>query len=59
MTAVEELSGARTVPEQTRARYPDATGYAERDGVRIVLQQAIQDGIGNLVTDFIRVAGTN
>ena len=35
MTAVKELSGARTVPEQTRARYPDATGYAERDGVRL------------------------
>ena len=35
MTAVEELPGARTVPEQTRARYPDATGYAERDGVRL------------------------
>ena len=35
MTAVEELPGARTVPEQTRARYPDAIGYAERDGVRL------------------------
>jgi pimeloyl-ACP methyl ester carboxylesterase len=35
MTAVQGLSGARTVPEQTRARYPDATGYAERDGVRL------------------------
>src|SRR5215207_11014 len=35
MTAVKELSGARTVPEQTRARYPDAEGFAERDGVRL------------------------
>ena len=35
MTAVQEPSGARTVPEQTRARYPDAQGYAERDGVRL------------------------
>jgi hypothetical protein len=35
MTTVEERSGARTVTEQTRARYPDATGYAERGGVRL------------------------
>jgi hypothetical protein len=35
MTTLQELSGARAVPEQTRARYPDATGYTERDGVRL------------------------
>ena len=28
-------SAARAVPEQTRARYPDAEGYVERDGVRL------------------------
>ena len=29
-----ELAGAGA-PEQTRARYPDAEGYVERDGVRV------------------------
>jgi pimeloyl-ACP methyl ester carboxylesterase len=35
MTAVRAPSGARTAPEQTRARYPDAQGDVERDGVRL------------------------
>ena len=26
---------AITAPEQTRARYPDETGYVERDGIRV------------------------
>jgi pimeloyl-ACP methyl ester carboxylesterase len=32
-----------TAPEQSRARYPDAEGYAERDGVRI-FWEAYGDG---------------
>jgi pimeloyl-ACP methyl ester carboxylesterase/predicted glycosyltransferase len=32
MTAIERR---RTAREQTRARYPDETGYVERDGVRV------------------------
>ena len=32
--AVEELSTAAT-REQTRARYPDESGYVERDGIRV------------------------
>lgn len=32
MTAVETVSRPR---EQTRARYPDQSGYVERDGVRV------------------------
>jgi pimeloyl-ACP methyl ester carboxylesterase len=35
MTAVRAAPGRRAAPEQTRARYPDAEGYAERDGVRV------------------------
>ncbi|HWC40402.1 MAG TPA: alpha/beta hydrolase [Actinomycetota bacterium] len=36
MTAVQApVSAARSAPEQTRARYPDAKGYVERDGVRL------------------------
>ena len=35
MTAVRAPSRPRTGPEQTRARYPDAEGYAERNGVRL------------------------
>jgi pimeloyl-ACP methyl ester carboxylesterase len=29
------LEGAATQREQTRARYPDSSGYTERDGVRL------------------------
>jgi pimeloyl-ACP methyl ester carboxylesterase len=35
MTAVRAPSGTRPAAEQTRARYPDAEGYVERDGVRL------------------------
>jgi pimeloyl-ACP methyl ester carboxylesterase len=35
VTAVRAPSRPRTGPEQTRARYPDAEGYAERDGMRL------------------------
>jgi len=28
-------ASAREQPEQTRARYPDETGYIERGGVRV------------------------
>jgi pimeloyl-ACP methyl ester carboxylesterase len=35
MTSVPVPAGARTGPEQTRARYPDAEGHVERDGVRV------------------------
>jgi pimeloyl-ACP methyl ester carboxylesterase len=35
VTAVRAPSRPRTGPEQTRARYPDAEGYVERDGVRL------------------------
>jgi pimeloyl-ACP methyl ester carboxylesterase len=35
MTAVRAPSGTRPGAEQTRARYPDAEGYVERDGVRL------------------------
>jgi pimeloyl-ACP methyl ester carboxylesterase len=35
MTAVRAPSGARTVPAQTRARYPDQQGHVEREGVRL------------------------
>jgi pimeloyl-ACP methyl ester carboxylesterase len=34
-TTTEELTAAR---EQTRARYPDESGYVERDGVRIIYE---------------------
>jgi pimeloyl-ACP methyl ester carboxylesterase len=39
MTAPPEAPGRRTVPEQTRARYPDAEGYVERDGVRVAWER--------------------
>jgi pimeloyl-ACP methyl ester carboxylesterase len=35
MTAVRAPSETRTAAEQTRARYPDAEGYVERDGARL------------------------
>jgi pimeloyl-ACP methyl ester carboxylesterase len=35
VTAVRAPSGTRPAAEQTRARYPDAEGYVERDGVRV------------------------
>ena len=39
MTAVWAPSAARPVAEQTRARYPDAEGHAERDGVRLAWER--------------------
>jgi pimeloyl-ACP methyl ester carboxylesterase len=35
MTALRAPLDVRRAPEQTRARYPDAEGYVERDGVRL------------------------
>jgi pimeloyl-ACP methyl ester carboxylesterase len=35
MTATRAATERRTPAEQTRARYPDAEGYVERDGVRL------------------------
>jgi pimeloyl-ACP methyl ester carboxylesterase len=35
VTAVRAPSGRRPAPEQSRARYPDAEGHVERDGVRV------------------------
>ena len=35
MTASAEAPARPAAPEQTRARYPDAEGFAERDGVRL------------------------
>ena len=29
------LGGQRSTREQTRARYPDETGYVDRDGVKV------------------------
>ena len=35
MSTVQAPAAGRAAPGQTRARYPDAEGYVERDGVRV------------------------
>ena len=39
MTATQTTSARRRPAEQTRARYPDAEGHVERDGVRVVWER--------------------
>jgi hypothetical protein len=33
------MTSTDTAQEQTRARYPDRTGYVERDGVRVFWEE--------------------